>query len=88
MELVLSAGLTPCRSHFEGDDPIFQEIDVRSRLTASFDHGIGDGKQCRWNVDTDRLCGLEVHYQVQPRGLLDGEITRLLALYDAINVAG
>lgn len=42
--------------------------------TSLFDHLVDAGKQCRWNVETERLGGLAVDRQLELRRLLDRQI--------------
>ena len=55
---------------------------------ASFDHLVGAGKQRRWDVDAERLGGLEINHQFEFGRQLDRQIGRFLAFEDAINVTG
>jgi hypothetical protein len=45
-----------------------------------FDHLVGAGEQRRRQVDVERPGGFEIDDEFQPSGLLNGEITGLLAL--------
>jgi hypothetical protein len=40
---------------------------------ASFDHLVGAGKQRRWDVDAERLGGLEINHQFEFGRQLDGK---------------
>jgi hypothetical protein len=48
--------------------------------TRSFDHLVGDGKQRRWDHETEAFGGSKADDELEPRGLLDGKISRLRAL--------
>ena len=52
---------------------------VMNSRRRSFDHLVGADEQRRWNVDAERLCGLEVDEQLDFGGLLHREIGGLLA---------
>src|ERR1017187_7121223 len=55
--------------------------------TASlFDHAVGPSQQCWRHREAERLGGLEVDYQLKFCRLLDREITRLLALKNAVDI--
>src|SRR6516162_6111803 len=43
----------------------------------SFDHLVGDREQLVWNLDAERLSGLEVNHQLELGRLLDRQIGRL-----------
>src|SRR6266850_4430993 len=45
----------------------------------SFDHLVGDGKQRRWDHETEAFGGSKADDELEPRGLLDGKISRLRA---------
>src|SRR5262249_44790499 len=53
---------------------------------ASFDHLVGDGDQFVWNLEAERLGGLKVDGQFELRWLLNGKISRLGSLEDAIDI--
>ena len=53
-----------------------------------FNHLVSNGKQGRWNREADRLGNFEVYDQLVFGRLLHGQVGRLLALEDAINVGG
>jgi hypothetical protein len=52
----------------------------------SLDHFIGCGKKCRRNCQAKRLGRLEVDYHFEFDRGLDGQLARLRALEDAIDV--
>src|SRR3954464_13751851 len=45
-----------------------------------FDHLVGSRKQCGWNLDAQRLGGLEIDNQLDLRGLHDRQVGWLFAL--------
>src|SRR5215472_5516171 len=49
-------------------------------------HLVGEREQLLWNLEAQRLGGLEVDGQFELRGLLNGEIGRLGSLQDAIDI--
>jgi len=54
--------------------------------TASFDHLVGAGKQRRRHGDPEVFGGLQVDKELEPRRLLDREISGLGTLQNFINV--
>jgi hypothetical protein len=56
------------------------------QLSSLFDHLVGAGEQCHWNVEAESLSGLEVDIQGNVRRLLDGKLRRTRPFEDAINV--
>src|SRR5688572_18332077 len=57
------------------------------QLSSLFDHLVGAGEQCHWNIEAESLSGLEVNIQGNFRRLLDGKLRRTRPFEDAINVA-
>jgi hypothetical protein len=57
------------------------------QLSSLFDHLVGAGEQCHWNVEAESLSGLEVDIQGNVRRLLDGKLRRTRPFEDAINDA-
>src|SRR6516225_1027042 len=68
--------------------PVWHVDAARGPSTPSFDHLVGAGEYRWWNVETKRLRGLEVDYQLVLGRRLHRQVARLLALEDAIDVAG
>src|SRR5262245_12972708 len=55
-------------------------------IATLFDHRIRAADQLSWYIDSKRFCGLEIDDQLDLRGLLDGEFSRLLAFENATDV--
>jgi hypothetical protein len=55
--------------------------------TSLFDHLIGSRKQFVWDGESERLGGLEIDDQLILCRQLHGEIGRLLALEDAVDIS-
>jgi len=62
----------------------------RGRLSPSpsFDHLVGLGKQCRWQVEAEHLGGLEIDNALEFCRLLDWDICGLFALRDLVDEFG
>src|SRR5215510_11206545 len=58
-----------------------------SRFT-SFDDLVGAGEHSRWDFEAERLGCFDVYDQFELGRLLHGQVSRFLALEDAIDVAG
>src|SRR6266550_8029829 len=59
-----------------------------SETCSLIDHLVGAGEHARRQLKAERLCCLEVDDQLVLGGRLYRQVGRLLALEDAINVAG
>src|SRR5262245_25534263 len=59
-----------------------------SFVPVSFDHLVGAGEHGRRQVEPKRLRGFEVDHQVELGRRLHWQVGRLLALEDAIDIAG
>src|SRR5258707_8323651 len=55
---------------------------------ALFDHLIGARQHCRWNCETQCFGGFEIDHQLVLSRRLHWKVTRLLALEDAVDIAG
>ena len=55
---------------------------------ALFDHLIDTGEQRRWHGEAECLCSLEVDHQLVLGRRLNRHVGRLLALEDAVDIAG
>src|SRR5262245_23155649 len=56
---------------------------VRGQSTPSLDHLVGAGEQRRRNFEAEGLGGPQIDHQLELRGLLHGQVGRLLAFEDA-----
>src|SRR5262244_1037847 len=70
-------------------EPDFHRLDRTSlRLAHSFNHLVGDGEQSRRNVDAECSGGFQIDDQLVLGRRLNRQIAWLLALEDAIDIAG
>ena len=63
-------------------------VSNRSKATCLFDHLVDTGEQCIWHRQTERLGSFEIDHQLVLHRRLYRKISRLLALEDAVDVAG
>jgi len=63
-------------------------IRLNEQHSCSFDYLVGAGEQRGRNVEAERPCGLDIDEEVVLGGRLHRKVSRLLALEDAIDVAG
>src|SRR5262245_5509718 len=63
-----------------------QSLGLHDEFASSLDHLVGKGQQLVWNLEVERLRGLEVDGQLELRRLLDRKIGRLGSLQDAIDI--
>src|SRR5438876_5664008 len=69
--------------------PDFHRLDRTSlRLAHSLDHLVGAAEQRDWEGEAERIGRLEVDYRLVPSRCLHRQVARLLALEDAIDIAG
>jgi hypothetical protein len=59
---------------------------LRQGDSCSFDHLVGKREQPVWNLEAERLGGLEIDGQFKLRRLLNGKIGRLGSLQNAIDI--
>ena len=58
------------------------------RTGALLDHLVGAGEQVRRHSQPERLCGGEIHHQIELGRLLDREFARPGAAQDLVDVIG
>ena len=63
--------------------PYRRSPEQRDELTPSFDHLVGAQHERGWHLEADRLRGLQVDRQLEPRRLLDRDVIDLLAAKDS-----
>src|SRR5262249_50375047 len=69
--------------------PDFHRLDRTSFVLAhSFDHLVGAGVEARWDIEPGRFGLLKINHQLELVGCLNWRVARLLALEDAIDIAG
>ena len=52
---------------------------------ASFDHLVGAGKHGGWYLEAERFRGPDVDDKFEPRGLLDGQVSRFCAFENLVH---
>src|SRR5215469_6988264 len=57
-----------------------------ARAIPAFDHLVGAGEKCRRHSQADSFCGFHVDDQLELRWLLDGQVGRLGAFKDLIDI--
>jgi hypothetical protein len=54
----------------------------------SLDHLVGAGEQGGWDIDADRLGGLEIENQLEFGRLLDRNVARLRTAQNLVDIVG
>ena len=82
------ARLLPGHDSFGPRDGQKSDLSALRQKVRLFDHLVGGGDECLRDGEAERLGGVAINHQRNFGGLLYGEVCRLFAFEDSIDVAG